>query len=120
VLLRKDYASRKDDVGHDKAPGRRRPKQGVEDGQDHPRRRSVAREEERAMAVLEDYERTPVVDAEIFWLTEHRKGVFKLQHNSDPILTDYNYRIVQEGHIVASGDREEILKDWAYFTGEQE
>ena len=42
------------------------------------------------MAVRNHDDRTPVVDLEIFWTTVRQKGVFKLQHNADPILTDYN------------------------------
>jgi hypothetical protein len=71
------------------------------------------------MAVRNHEDRTPVVDLEIFWTTVRQQGVFKLQHNADPILTDYHYRIVQEGCIVASGDSAEVVAAWAYFTGEQ-
>lgn len=41
--------------------------------------------------------RTTVLNGEVFWKTIYKSGRYKVQHNEDPTITSYDYRIIYCG-----------------------
>jgi hypothetical protein len=67
--------------------------------------------------------KTWVIDGNWAWDTIAEQGIFKLQHNSSPVITNYSYRILRKNNLwpnwieAHAYGKDEARDLWKKFTG---